>query len=97
MMQSNEIIRAKQKIQALVSNQENLILTTGVIYEILYIVLAFLALNQPRICRVSIIGMVITILGMVFKLKEHEAETGEKMFWLHDEQLNPDECEIKHE
>jgi hypothetical protein len=48
-------------------------------------VLAYLALNQPRICRASIIGMVITILGMVFKFKEHEAETGEKMFWLHDE------------
>jgi uncharacterized membrane protein (DUF485 family) len=82
---SNEIIRAKKKIHALVNNQENLILTTGVICEASYIVLAYLALNQPRICRASIIGMVITILGMVFKLKEHEAETGEKMFWLHDE------------
>ena len=86
-MQSNEIIRAKQKIQALVSNQENLILTTGVTYEILYIVLAFLTLNQTRsiICHVPLVGMVVVILGIVFKMKEYEAETGEKTFWLHDE------------
>lgn len=87
MMQSNEIIRAKQKIQALVSNQENLILTTGVICEVLYIVLAFITLNLTHsiISPVSIIGMVVVLLGIVFKMKEYEAETGEKTFWLHDE------------
>ena len=86
-MQSNEIIRAKQKIQALVSNQEDLIVTIGATCEVLYIVLAFLTLNQPRsiICHASIIGMVVVILGIVFKMKEYEAETGEKTFWLHDE------------
>lgn len=98
-MQSNEIIRAKQKIQTLVSNQENLILTTGVTCEILYIVLAFLTLNQTHsiISPVSIIGMVVVLLGIVFKMKEYEAETGEKTYWLHDEELNSDECKIKHE
>lgn len=84
---SNEVIRAKKKIHALVNNQENLILTTGITCEVSYIALAFLTLNQTHsiISRASLVGMVVTILGMIFKLKEHEAETGKKMFWLHDE------------
>lgn len=84
---SNEIIRAKKKIHALVNNQENLILTIGIACEASYIALAFFTLNQTHsiISRAPLVGMVVTILGMIFKVKEHEAETGEKLFWLPDD------------
>lgn len=86
-MQSNEILIAKQKLQALVNNQENLILTVGVTCELLHIVLALLTLGLTRslVSLVFIIGAAVVFLGVVFKMKEYEAETGEQTEWLHED------------
>lgn len=86
-MQSYEVIRAKQKIHALINNQEDLILTVGVSCEILHIVLALLTLGLTRslVSLVFIIGAAVVFLGVVFKMKEYEAETGERTAWLHDD------------
>lgn len=86
-MQSNEVIRAKQKLQALISDQEDLILTTGVTCEILHVVLALitLSLTHSLLSLVFIIGAVVVFPGIVFKMKEYEAETGERTNWLHDD------------
>ena len=85
-MQSNEIIRAKQKIQALVNNQEDLILTTGVTCEIIHIVLALLTLSLTHslVSLLFLVGAVVVFPGIVFKMKEYEAETGELTTWLHE-------------
>lgn len=85
-MQSNEVIRAKQKLQALISNQEDLILTTGVTCELIHIMLALLILSLTRsiFSIVFIVGAVVVFLGIIFKMKEYEAETGERTAWLHD-------------
>ena len=85
-MQSNEIIRAKQKIQALVNNQEDLILTTGVTCEIIHIVLALLTLSLTHslVSLLFIVGAAVVFPGIVFKMKEYEAETGERTEWLHE-------------
>lgn len=86
MMQSNEIIRAKQKLQALVNNQEDLIFTVGVSCEILHIVFALLILSLTRsiFSLIFIVGAVVVFPGIVFKMKEYEAETGERTEWLHE-------------
>ena len=86
-MQSNEVIRAKQKIQALINNQEDLILTVGVSCEILHIVLALFTLGLTRslVSLVFILGAVVVFPGIVYKMKEYEAETGERTAWLHDD------------
>lgn len=86
-MQSNEILIAKQKIRALINNQEDLILTVGVSCEVLHIVLALLTLGLTRslVSLVFIIGAAVVFLGVVFKMKEYEAETGERTAWLHDD------------
>lgn len=85
-MQSNEILIVKQKLQALVNNQEDLILTVGVTCEILHIVLALLtlALTHSLVSLLFIVGAVVVFLGIVFKMKEFEAETGERTAWLHE-------------
>lgn len=85
-MQSNEVIRAKQKIQALISNQEDLILTVGVTCEILHIVLSLLTLSLTHslVSLVFIVGAFVVFPGIVFKMKEYEAETGERTEWLHE-------------
>lgn len=87
MMQCNEIIRVKQKLHALVNNQENLILTVGVTCEILHIVLALLTLSLTRsiFSIVFIVGAFVVFPGIVFKMKEYEAETGERTEWLHED------------
>ena len=86
-MQSYEVIRAKQKIHALVNNQEDLILTTGVTCEIIHIVLALLTLGLPHslVSLLFVVGAVVVFFGVVFKMKEYEAETGERTTWLHDD------------
>ena len=86
-MKSNEVIRAKQKIQALVNNQEDLILTVGVSCEILHVVLALLTLSLTHslFSLVFIVGAAVVFPGIVFKVKEYEAETGERSAWLHDD------------
>ena len=86
-MQSNEVIRAKQKLHALVNNQEDLILTTGSTCEIIHIVLALLTLSLTHslVSLVFIVGAAVVFLGVVFKMKEYEAETGERTAWLHDD------------
>ena len=86
-MQSYEVIRAKQKLHALVNNQEDLILTVGVSCEILHIVLALLTLGLTRslVSLIFIIGAAVVFPGIVFKMREYEAETGERTAWLHDD------------
>lgn len=86
-MQSNEIIRAKQKLHALVNNQEDLILTIGASCEIIHIVLALftLSLTHSLVSLVFILGAAVVFLGVIFKMKEYEAETGERTAWLHDD------------
>lgn len=86
-MQSNEIVIAKQKIQALVNNQEDLTLTVGVTCEILHILLALitLSLTHSSVSLVFIVGATVVFPGIVFKMKEYEAETGERTAWLHDD------------
>ena len=67
-MQSNEIIRAKQKIQALVNNQEDLILTTGVTCEIIHIVLALLTLSLTHslVSLLFLVGAVVVVAVTAF-------------------------------
>lgn len=86
-MQSNEILIAKQKLQALVNNQEDLILTVGVTCELLHIVLALLTLGLTHslVSLLFVVGAVVVFFGVVFKMKEYEAETGERTAWLHED------------
>lgn len=86
-MQNNEIIIAKQKIQALINNQEDLILTVGVTCELLHIVLALLTLGLTHslVSLLFVVGAVVVFFGVVFKMKEYEAETGERTAWLHED------------
>lgn len=86
-MQSYEVIRAKQKIQALINNQEDLILTVGVTCEIMHIVLALLTLGLTHslVSLVFIIGAAVVFPGIVFKMREYETETGERTAWLHED------------
>lgn len=86
-MQSNEIVIAKQKIQAFVNNQEDLTLTVGVTCEILHILLALitLSLTHSSVSLVFIVGATVVFPSIVFKMKEYEAETGERTAWLHDD------------
>lgn len=81
---SNEIIRAKEKIHALVSDYENLVVTVGGTFIAIYFVISIaLALIPSLFTFVSLGGVPITWLGMMFLLKEYETETGEKTGWLH--------------
>lgn len=83
---SNEIIRAKEKIHALVSNYENLVVTVGGTFIVVYLVISIaLALILSPFVFASLGGMLVSALGMTFLLKEYEAETGEKTGWLHDD------------
>lgn len=83
---SNEIIRAKEKIHALISNYENLVITVGGTFIAIYFVISIaLALIPSSFVFVSLGGMLVSVLGMTFLLKEYEAETGEKTGWLHDD------------
>lgn len=86
-MQSNEIIRAKQKIQALVSNYEDLVLSVGFTLGMLHILTAILSalVFKTVFSLIFLGGAVITFLGIVFLLKEYEAETGEQTAWLHED------------
>ena len=86
---SNETIRAKEKIHALVSDYEGLVVTVGATFSITYMIIfyEFLKLNSQFFSDIFIFGAIIVWIGMLFLLKEHEAETGEKTFWLHDENL----------
>lgn len=85
---SNEIIRAKEKIHALVSNYENLVVTVGGIFIAIYLVVSLaLAIALSPFVWSSITGIIGTWFGMVFLLKEYETETGEKTGWLHDDFL----------
>lgn len=61
-------------------------LTTGVTCEIMHIVLALLTLGLTHslVSLLFIIGAAIVFPGIVFKMKEYEAETGERTAWLHD-------------
>lgn len=84
---SNEIIRAKKKIHELVSNYENLVVTMGAMFvasDIIIAMVLLLAFNSS-FSWVFMLGTLVVWGGMIFLMKEHEAETGEKMFWLHDE------------
>lgn len=84
---SNEIIRAKKKIHELVSNYENLVISVGSTFISLYLVaslIVVLAFKSP-FAWAFIIGVIGTWFGVIFLLKEYEAETREKTFWLHDE------------
>lgn len=83
---SNEIIRAKEKIHALVSNYENLVVTVGGTFIAIYFVISIaLALISSPFTFVFLGGVPITWFGMMFLLKEYEAETGEKTGWFHDD------------
>ena len=86
-MQSNEIIRAKQKIQALVSDYEDLVFTVGFTFAILHILVAILSamVFKTVFGLIFIGGSIITFFGIVFLLKEYEAETGERTEWLHED------------
>lgn len=85
---SNEIIRAKEKIHALVSNYENLAVTVGGTFIVAYLVISIaLAIVISPFVFVSLGGMLMSWFGMTFLLKEYEAETGEKTGWLHDDFL----------
>ncbi len=85
-MQSNEIVKTKQKLHALVSNYENLVLSVGCTLEILHILVAILSaiVFRTLFSLIFIGGAVMTFLGIVFLLKEYEAETGEQTNWLHE-------------
>lgn len=83
---SNEIIRAKEKIHALVSDYENLVLTVGGTFIAIYFVISIvLAIIISPFTFVFLGGVPITWLGMMFLLKEYETETGEQTGWLHDD------------
>ena len=83
---SNEIIRAKAKIHALISDYENLVVSVGGTFIALYLVASLvLAIAPSPFVWASITGTIGTWFGMVFLLKEYEAETGEKTGWLHDD------------
>lgn len=86
-MQSNEVIRVKQKLQALVSNYEDLVLSVGFTLGILHMLTAILSaiVFKTLFGFIFLGGAVITFLGIVFLLKEYEAETGERTNWLHDD------------
>ena len=86
MMQSNEIIIAKQKKQALVANYEDLVLSVGFTLGMLHMFTAILSaiVFKTLFSFIFLGGAVITFLGIVFLLKEYEAETGERTNWLHD-------------
>ena len=86
-MQSNEIIRTKQKIQALVSDYEDLVLTVGFTFAILHILVAILSamVFKTVFGLIFLGGAVIIFFGIVFLLKEYEAETGERTAWLHED------------
>lgn len=85
-MQSNEIIRVRQKIQALVSNYEDLVLSVGFTLGMLHILTAilFAIVFKTLFGLIFLGGAVITFLGIVFLLQEYEAETGERTEWLHE-------------
>ena len=83
---SNEIIRTKKKIHALISNYENLVVTVGGTFIIGYLIVSIaLAIIISPFAFVSLGGMLVSWLGMEFLLKEYEAETGEKTGWLHED------------
>ena len=83
---SNEIIRAKAKIHALISDYENLVVSVGGTFIVLYLVASLvLAIALSPFVWSSITGAIGTWFGIVFLLKEYEAETGEKTGWLHDD------------
>lgn len=86
MIQSNEIIRAKQKLQALVANYEDLVLSVGFTLGMLHMLTAILSaiIFKTLFSFIFLGGAVITFFGIVFLLKEYEAETGEQTHWLHD-------------
>lgn len=83
---SNEIIRAKEKIHALISNYENLVVTVGGTFIAIYFVIFIaLALIPSPFIFVFLGGVLIIWLGMMFLLKEYETETGKQTYWLHDD------------
>lgn len=83
---SNEIIRAKEKIHALISNYENLVVTVGGTFIAIYLVISLaLAIAISPFVFVSLGGMAMSWFGITFLLKEYEAEIGEKTGWLHDD------------
>lgn len=83
---SNEIIRTKKKIHALVSNYENLVVTVGGIFIVIYLIISLaLALIPSPFTFAFLGGVFITWLGMRFLLKEYEVETGERTGWLHED------------
>lgn len=86
-MQSNEIIRANQKIQAFVSNYEDLVLSVGFTLGMLHMLTAILSaiIFKTLFGLIFLGGAVITFFGIVFLLKEYEAETGERTNWLHED------------
>ena len=86
MMQSNEIIRVKQKLHALISNYEDLVLSVGFTLGMVHMLTAILsAIVFKTLFGLIFLGdAVITFFGIVFLLKEYEAETGERTEWLHE-------------
>lgn len=85
-MQSNEIIRAKQKFHTLVSNYEDLVLSVGFTLGMLHMLTAILSaiIFKTLFGLIFLGGVAITFFGIVFLLKEYEAETGERTNWLHE-------------
>ena len=86
MMQSNEIIRVKQKLHALISNYEDLVLSVGFTLGMVHMLTAILSaiVFKTLFGLIFLGGAVITFFGIVFLLKEYEAETGERTEWLHE-------------
>ena len=68
MMQNNEIIRAKQKLYALVSDYKDLVLSVGCTLEILHVLAAILSaiVFKTLFGLIFIGGSIITFLELCF-------------------------------